>query len=158
VKVWFKEAVEPSLLMSFLLVTLGTVVAARNGYFNPSYYILAVIGVTLAQNSVNVLNDYYDYKTGVDARTTKTPFSGGSRFIVSGLIRPQGAFFFGIASLLLATPIAIFFVATRGLPMILIVLHDRIRQNLSRGIPRWVQLGSACNNRGISRSNRKRER
>jgi 1,4-dihydroxy-2-naphthoate octaprenyltransferase len=94
-KVWFREAVEPSLLMSFLLVSLGTAVAARDGFFNLTYYVLAIIGVTLAQNAVNVLNDYYDYKTGVDAATLKTPFSGGSRFLVSGLITPESAFSFG---------------------------------------------------------------
>ena len=57
---WFREAVEPSLLMSFLLVTLGTAVAVTNGSFNAVYYVLAIIGVTLSQNAVNVLNDYHD--------------------------------------------------------------------------------------------------
>ena len=90
-KVWFREAVEPSLLMSFLLVSLGTAVAAREGFFNLAYYVLAIIGVTLTQNAVNVLNDYYDYKTGVDTATLKTPFSGGSKFLVSGQIRPNSA-------------------------------------------------------------------
>ncbi len=121
VQVWFKEALEPSLLMSLLLVTLGTVAAAREGFFNLPYYILAIAGVTLAQNAVNVLNDYYDYKTGVDARTVKTSFSGGSKLIVSGMIRPQSAFAFALTSLLLAVPIGIFFVLARGLALLWIV-------------------------------------
>ena len=120
-RVWFGEAVEPSLLMSFLLVTLGTVAAARDVFFNLGYYVLAVIGVTLTQNAVNVLNDYYDYRTGVDAKTIKTPFSGGSKFLVSGAIRPESAFSFGLASLLLAIPIGAYFVLTRGLMLLGIV-------------------------------------
>jgi 1,4-dihydroxy-2-naphthoate octaprenyltransferase len=120
VREWFKEAVEPSLLMSFLLVTLGTAVAASEGYFNAFYYILAVIGVTLSQNAVNVLNDYDDYKTGVDAKTMKTPFSGGSKYLVSGAIRPESAFSFGLASLLLAVPIGVYFVILRGVPLLAI--------------------------------------
>ena len=79
-RAWFGEAVEPSLLMSFLLVTLGTAIASRDGVFNLEYYVLSIIGVTLAQNAVNVLNDYHDYKTGVDAKTVKTPFSGAASF------------------------------------------------------------------------------
>jgi 1,4-dihydroxy-2-naphthoate octaprenyltransferase len=117
-RVWFSEAVEPSLLMSFLLVSLGTAAAAKDGFFNLTYYVLAVIGVTLAQNAVNVLNDYYDYKSGVDAATVKTPFSGGSKFLVSGLIQPKNALSFGLVSLLLATPIGAYFVLTRGLALL----------------------------------------
>ncbi|MGA8856046.1 MAG: prenyltransferase [Candidatus Bathyarchaeia archaeon] len=117
-RVWFREAVEPSLLMSFLLVSLGTAVAARDSSFNSTYYVLAIVGVTLAQNSVNVLNDYYDYKAGVDAATLKTPFSGGSKFLVSGLIKPKSALSFGLASLLLAIPIGAYFVLTRGLALL----------------------------------------
>lgn len=117
-RVWFQEAVEPSLLMSFLLVSLGTAVAARDGFFNLTYYVLAVIGVTLTQNAVNVLNDYYDYKTGVDARTVKTPFSGGSKFLVSGKIQPKSALSFGLGSLLLAIPIGAYFILTRGLTLL----------------------------------------
>lgn len=115
---WFREAVEPSLLMSFLLVSLGTAVAARDGFFNLTYYVLAVIGVTLAQNAVNVLNDYYDYKTGVDAATVKTPFSGGSKFLVSGVIQPKSALSFGLVSLLLAAPIGAYFVLARGIALL----------------------------------------
>jgi len=117
-RIWFREAVEPSLLMSFLLVSLGTAVAARDGFFNLTYYVLAIIGVTLAQNAVNVLNDYYDYKTGVDAATLKTPFSGGSKFLISGLIKPESALSFGLGSFLLAIPIGAFFVLTRGLALL----------------------------------------
>ena len=109
------EALEPSLLMSFLLVSLGTAAAIYDGFLNLTFYILAIVGVTLAQNAVNVLNDYHDFKTGVDARTMKTPFSGGgSMFLVSGLIKPHSAFLFGMTSLLLAIPIGVFFIILRG--------------------------------------------
>ena len=96
-------------------------IASRDGVFNLEYYVLSIIGVTLAQNPVNVLNDYHDYKTGVDAKTVKTPFSGGSKFLVSGLIRPESVFSFGLASLLLAAPIGLYFVLERGLVLFGIV-------------------------------------
>jgi len=100
--------------MSVLLVSLGTAAAAYEGFFNLTYYVLAIIGVTLTQNAVNVLNDYHDFKTGVDARTRKTPFSGGSKFLVSGLIKPRSALLFGMTSLLLAIPIGVYFIILRG--------------------------------------------
>jgi 1,4-dihydroxy-2-naphthoate octaprenyltransferase len=116
------EALEPSLLMSFLLVSLGTAAAIYEGFLNLTFYILAIVGVTLAQNAVNVLNDYHDFKTGVDARTMKTPFSGGSRFLVSGLIKPRSAFLFGMTSLLLAIPIGVFFIILRGATLLVIAI------------------------------------
>ncbi len=121
-RTWMGEALEPSLLMSFLLVTLGTVAAAHDGYFNLGHYLLAIVGVTLAQNAVNVLNDFHDYKTGVDTRTKKTPFSGGSKYVVNGLIKPESAFTFGLTSLLLAAIIGVYFVALRGLALLPLIL------------------------------------
>ena len=118
ISAWMGEALEPSLLMSFLLVSLGAAAAAYDGFFNLTYYILTIIGVTLTQNAVNVLNDYHDFKTGVDARTIKTPFSGGSMFLVSGLIKPRSVFLFGMASLLLALPIGVYFIILRGVVVI----------------------------------------
>ena len=121
ISAWMGEAFEPSLLMSFLLVSLGAAAAAYDGFFNLTYYILTIIGVTLTQNAVNVLNDYHDFKTGVDARTIK-PFSGGSMFLVSGLIKPRSVFLFGMASLLLALPIGVYFISIRGAYMTLTLL------------------------------------
>jgi 1,4-dihydroxy-2-naphthoate octaprenyltransferase len=116
------EALEPSLLMSFLLVTLGTVAAAHDGYFSLAYYLLAIVGVTLAQNAVNVLNDFHDYRTGVDVRTVKTPFSGGSKYLVNGLIKPESAFVFGTASLLFAAAAGAYLIWVRGFLLLPIIL------------------------------------
>jgi 1,4-dihydroxy-2-naphthoate octaprenyltransferase len=96
--------------MSFLQVTLGTAIAADDGFFNLPFYALTIVGVGLAQNAVNVLNDYYDCRTGVDARTMKTPFSG----VVSSLIKPEAAFTFGITSLLMAASVGVYLIWTRG--------------------------------------------
>jgi 1,4-dihydroxy-2-naphthoate octaprenyltransferase len=39
---------------------------------------LAVLGALAAHVSVNALNEYMDFKSGLDMRTQRTPFSGGS--------------------------------------------------------------------------------
>lgn len=40
--------------------------------------LLALVGAVAAHAAVNALNEYSDHRTGVDARTRRTPFSGGS--------------------------------------------------------------------------------
>ncbi len=49
-----------------------------DGAFFLSWALLALLGLLLAHVSVNVLNDYFDYRSGVDLKTQRTPFSGGS--------------------------------------------------------------------------------
>ena len=41
------------------------------------YFLLALIAAVSAHISVNAFNEYFDYKTEVDAHTQRTPFSGG---------------------------------------------------------------------------------
>jgi 1,4-dihydroxy-2-naphthoate octaprenyltransferase len=44
--------------------------------FNPMDAVLALIGALLTHATVNVFNNYFDYRSRIDERTTKTPFSG----------------------------------------------------------------------------------
>lgn len=60
-----------------VLVGLGSAYL-QTGHINWVYFVLAVIAGVLAHISVNAFNEYFDYKTGVDTRTQRTPFSGGS--------------------------------------------------------------------------------
>ena len=59
------------------LVGLGTAYM-QTGYINWFYFLLTVIAAVSAHISVNAFNEYFDYKTEVDAHTQRTPFSGGS--------------------------------------------------------------------------------
>ncbi|MDG6901863.1 MAG: prenyltransferase [Nitrososphaerota archaeon] len=63
-----------SFTMTFSSVTMGTLVAAAAGRFNPLIYLLALAGMVAFHAATNVLNDFYDVKHGVDkggAPTTK---------------------------------------------------------------------------------------
>jgi 1,4-dihydroxy-2-naphthoate octaprenyltransferase len=60
-----------------VLVGLGTALWT-SGHVNWFYVVLVLIGAVTAHISVNVFNEYYDFKVGLDARTRRTPFSGGS--------------------------------------------------------------------------------
>ena len=60
-----------------MLVGLGSAYL-QTGHINWVYFVLALIAGVSAHISVNAFNEYSDYKTGVDDRTQRTPFSGGS--------------------------------------------------------------------------------
>ena len=60
-----------------VLLGLGTAVWT-SGRVNAFYFVLVLIGAVCAHISVNAFNEYFDFKSGLDFRTQRTPFSGGS--------------------------------------------------------------------------------
>jgi len=122
-KIWFQEIRPQFLLLSVALLFLGTCVAWYNGLFHLGYALLAFVGLLLAHIAVNVLNDYFDFRSGLDLKTKRTPFSGGSGILPAGLLKPGQVFWFGVSSVLLASGIGIYFVIERGwqlLPLLLV--------------------------------------
>ncbi len=122
-KKWLMVIRAPFLPLSVVLAFLGTCIAWYNGAFHLGYALLAFFGLLLAHISIDVLNEYDDYKSGVDLAAQRTPFSGGSGALPSGLISPKQALWLGIASLVVIVPIGIFFVITSGwalLPLLLV--------------------------------------
>ena len=68
------------LLLTPVCVFLG--IATASGSLNdPASYawlLMALAGALFAHISVNMLNEYEDFRNGLDLRTERTPFSGGS--------------------------------------------------------------------------------
>jgi len=124
-KIWFLETRPHFLLLSVVLAFLGTCIAWYDGDFHLGYAVLAFVGILLAHISVNVLNEYFDYRSGVDLETKRTPFSGGSGILPAGLLKPAQVLWFGLVCLLLDIPIGVYFVIIRGwllLPLLLVAL------------------------------------
>jgi 1,4-dihydroxy-2-naphthoate octaprenyltransferase len=122
-KVWFLETRPQFLLLSVVLAFLGACIAWYDGAFHLGYALLAFFGLLLAHISVNVLNDYFDYRSGIDLETRRTPFSGGSGILPASLLRPKQVFWLGLGAFLLAIPIGVYFVVARGwllLPLLLV--------------------------------------
>ena len=106
------------LILSPVLVILGMGIALYNGSFNTLYFILSLAGLILLHISVNTLNDYSDYKTGIDFKAKRTPFSGGSGFLTSGRLSASSVLKLGLISFILAVPIGVYFLFARGLYLI----------------------------------------
>ena len=123
-KKWLLVMRAPFLVLTPMLAFMGTAIAWwYDDAFNLGYALLAFAGMLLAHISVNVLNEYFDYRSGVDLETIKTPFSGGSGVLPAGLLKPNQALWLGLVSFLLIIPIGIFFVIEVGwglLPLLLI--------------------------------------
>ena len=122
-KVWFLETRPQFLILSLVLVFLGTSIAMYDGYAHAGYAVLAAIGLLLCHASCNVLNDYFDYTSGVDLKTNQTPFSGGSGILPAAMLTPRQVKWLGIIALVLAVPIGIYFVIVQGwllLPLLIV--------------------------------------
>lgn len=81
---FFGVARAPFLLLPVTLVAAGAAAAAVQGAFAWGPTLLALVGLVLLHAAVNALNEASDMTTGIDLRTTRTPFSGGSGTLPAG--------------------------------------------------------------------------
>jgi 1,4-dihydroxy-2-naphthoate octaprenyltransferase len=115
VKLWFLETRPHFLLLTPVCVLVGLAVAVWElDAINTPHFVLALFGALFAHVSVNVLNDYFDYRSGLDLKTTRTPFSGGSGILPSGLMKPGQVYLFGLASLVAVAAIGGYFIYEYG--------------------------------------------
>lgn len=103
----------------FLVVTLIGVLLGLATAFAASKHLAAVPAVLtlfaalLAHAGANVVNDYYDSRSGCDVLNTGrvAPFTGGSRCIQDGLLSEHGTGRFGYALLALVVPMGLWLAA-----------------------------------------------
>lgn len=114
-KTWFFETRPSFLLLTPVCVFLGIAAATYDlRSLNVLHLTLAFLGALLAHISVNVLNDYFDYRSGIDLKAQRTPFSGGSGILPAGLLNPRSVYFLGTGCLLAVILIGIYFLYKYG--------------------------------------------
>jgi 1,4-dihydroxy-2-naphthoate octaprenyltransferase len=96
---WLGVARAPFLLLPVTLVASGAAAAAYEGAFGWRPTLLALVGLLLLHAAVNALNEASDMTTGIDLKTTRTPFSGGSGTLPAGRlsVRATRVFAYGCA-------------------------------------------------------------
>lgn len=110
----------------FLIMTVACVLAGAGaaywqaGSINIFYLTLALVGALSAHASVNILNDYSDYKSGLDNITIKTPFSGGTGILPQKLMSPKAALIYGLATLIITMAIGLFLTYKQGWELLLV--------------------------------------
>jgi 1,4-dihydroxy-2-naphthoate octaprenyltransferase len=97
------------LLLPVTLVAVGAAAAAYDGTFDLINTLLALVGLTAMHVSVNSLNEYSDFRRGIDLATERTPFSGGSGTLPAGALPARAALYLGLGAALLGLVIGVYF-------------------------------------------------
>ena len=106
----------PFLILTPACVMLGAATAAWSGAKINLYYLaLAFVGAVASHISVNALNEYHDFTSGLDFNTQPTPFSGGSGTLPKNPDKAHVALITGLISLVVIVIVGIYFLSVRGL-------------------------------------------
>jgi 1,4-dihydroxy-2-naphthoate octaprenyltransferase len=118
--------------LNFLPLTIVIVLAGltgafyAHGAFNALSALLVMVGSLLTHASVNAFNNYFDYRSNIDAKTPKTPFSGGVEVLVSGAMKPSSALTVSLTTLIGAALVGIYFLTIFFTPLLPLVLFGTL--------------------------------
>ena len=114
--VWFRVIRVRFLLASVIAVSVGLALTWRqNSSIDPLDAILIFAGVMALHASVDLLNDFWDFKRGIDTKTKRTKMSGGTGVLPEGLLKPSSVYRAGIVFLIIGSVIGSYFVITHGI-------------------------------------------
>ena len=111
--VWLKQTRANFLLLAIFLNGIGIGLAYK--YMPGSIHmqitdiVFIILGTVAAHISVNLFNEYSDYRSGIDFNTNRSPFNGGSGMIVQGFTSPAAVLGAAIGTLLFALTIGIYY-------------------------------------------------
>jgi 1,4-dihydroxy-2-naphthoate polyprenyltransferase len=110
------RAARPKFLtLTPVCVFLGIAAATRSAeHVGIDSALLVLFAALLAHVSVNLLNEYHDFRSGLDGSTVRTPFSGGSGSLpahpeAAGAVRLSGS-----VALVATVAIGLYFVSVKG--------------------------------------------
>ena len=121
-KVWLRVVRIKFLLASIISVCLGLAINGwQNKTFDLEFAALTFVGVAALHASIDLLNDYWDYKRQIDTDTKRTKFSGGTGVLPEGLLKPNQVYRAGIAMLAIGSAVGAFFIFERGITIAVIL-------------------------------------
>ena len=122
ISVWLRVIRVRFLLASIIAVSVGLALHwSQNGSLDYLDVILTFAGVLALHASVDLLNDYWDFKRGIDTKTTRTKMSGGTGVLPEGLLKPSSVYRAGVVFLIIGSLIGSYFVIMDGI-LIAIIL------------------------------------
>ena len=112
---WLRAIRIRFLLASVITVSLGlSVTWWHSGTIDIFQAVLTMGGVIALHASVDLLNDYWDFKRGIDTKTKRTSMSGGTGVLPEGLLKPKSVYNAGILFLVIGGLIGGYFVVLHG--------------------------------------------
>lgn len=119
---WFRVIRVKFLLASVIAVCLGlTINWWQNQTIDITYAVLTFVGVMALHASVDLLNDYWDFKRHIDTKTQRTKFSGGTGVLPEGLLRPDDVYKAGIIFLIIGSAVGGYFIFEKGITIAIIL-------------------------------------
>ena len=115
IAVWFRVIRVKFLLASVIAVSLGLAISYwQTKSIDVLSAAITMGGVLLLHASVDLLNDYSDYKRGIDTITKRTKFSGGTGVLPEGLLKASTVYYAGIICLVLGSLAGVYFIVVHG--------------------------------------------
>jgi len=110
------RAARPNFLtLTPVCVFVGIAAAMKSGvHVSTGAALLVLLAALLAHLSVNLLNEYYDFRSGLDNLTVRTPFSGGSGSLPANPEAASAVRMSGMLTLIGTTVIGLYFVSVKG--------------------------------------------
>jgi len=113
---WFRVIRIRFLLSSVIAVSVGLAISWWHiGQIDILYAIMTMGGVASLHASVDLLNDYWDFKRGIDTQTQRTKMSGGTGVLPEGLLQPNQVYRAGLGFLIIGALIGSYFVIIDGI-------------------------------------------
>ena len=122
ISVWLRAVRIKFLLASVISVFLGLAINWwQENTLHIEFAVLTLVGVVALHASVDLLNDYWDYKRQIDTETKRTKFSGGTGVLPEGLLKPGQVYRAGIIMLIIGALIGGYFIYERGIIIAIIL-------------------------------------
>jgi len=113
-KMWLLELRAPFFTAAILPVLIGAAfVFWKHGTFDLPLVLITLAGTVALHAGTNMINDYFDFKSGTDLRNkARTPFNGGAPFLVAGMLFPKKVLAAALISFVIGGLIGLYFALT----------------------------------------------
>ncbi len=116
INTWITATRPFSFTASVTPVLIGSVFGAIDGPFSWSRFFLALFGSLFIHIGTNLINDYYDYKSGVDTLES----GSGSQILPRQLLSPSEIYWGGITAFGAGSALGLLLVAMCGWPILVL--------------------------------------
>jgi 1,4-dihydroxy-2-naphthoate octaprenyltransferase len=124
-KIWFLATRPWSFTMTAISVGVGGAVAALDGAFDVWLFLLTLVGAVCVHGATNLINDYFDYKSGVDRPGAPTTLYRPHP-LVQGLISPRAVLWVSVGLYAIAAIIGLALLALKGAGLLWFILVGAI--------------------------------
>jgi len=109
----------PFLLLTPAILSLAYAISYwQQGFLDFQLSLLVFIAALMAHISVNALNEYHDFHSGLDLKTNRTPFSGGSGGLPGNPSAAPAVLLSGLLALSITSIIGLYFISLYGLSLL----------------------------------------